>query len=317
MFDCGEGTTRQLIICNNVSPRNLRHIFITHLHSDHYFGVPNMLYFLSSQDCDFDKTIHLYGPLGIKKYIRNALGSTHNSQKMMANLIIKELVGPRTSKEHVQSYMKHLPRKLPFENSKDNIKDLIYRDESMSCYNVTTIGNNVIQAAEIDHLRAFCVGYVIKEEDRRGAINAELLQSKYNLKPGKEYGLLKSGQDIVLDDANKTIIRSSEVCEPTVEGKKLVILGDTSNPYNISGIARNCDMLVHESTFEDEMKDECISRGHSTPTMAARFARDVNAKKLIITHFSNRYKDTQKLLGQARRTFNNTEAANDFDLFDV
>lgn len=62
----------------------------------------------------------------------------------------------------------------------------------------------------------------------------------------------------------------------------------------IAPIAKNCDVIVHESTLEDDQEKMCIEKGHSTPSMAAKFAKSINAKKLILTHYSSRYAPVEK-----------------------
>jgi len=71
----------------------------------------------------------------------------------------------------------------------------------------------------------------------------------------------------------------------------------------IGEIARDCDVLIHEATnafmppFDTgdylEVQKYTISHGHSTPQMAAAFARAIGAKKLVLTHFSPRYRGDQ------------------------
>lgn len=43
MFDCGEGTQRQLVSTHSVSAMSIDHVFITHMHGDHVFGLPSLL----------------------------------------------------------------------------------------------------------------------------------------------------------------------------------------------------------------------------------------------------------------------------------
>ena len=70
LIDCGEGTQVQ-IRKSNVSFVNIKHIFISHLHGDHFFGLPGLL---STFNLLGRKTaVHIYGPLGIKKIITEIL----------------------------------------------------------------------------------------------------------------------------------------------------------------------------------------------------------------------------------------------------
>lgn len=74
-------------------------------------------------------------------------------------------------------------------------------------------------------------------------------------------------------------------------GKKVTILGDCyENSDSLAVLAQNSDVLIHESTLEDAFQQKAISNGHSTPSMASNFANLINAKCLILNHFSQRYK---------------------------
>jgi len=87
-------------------------------------------------------------------------------------------------------------------------------------------------------------------------------------------------------------------------GRKLVILGDTFDPSPIASLAMNADLLIHEATnahlpgIDENTKQsdtyETVeartkSRGHSTPQMGGAFAKRIQARKLVLNHFSARY----------------------------
>ena len=71
-------------------------------------------------------------------------------------------------------------------------------------------------------------------------------------------------------------------------------------------------MLVHEATFDDELYEKALSDGHSTPGQAALLAKKAKVKRLVLTHLSARYADTDVLLVQAKKIFADVAVAEDF-----
>lgn len=67
-----------------------------------------------------------------------------------------------------------------------------------------------------------------------------------------------------------------------------MILGDTFDPSDIAHLSIDADVLVHEATNSNEEYSIAIQHKHSTAGMAGKFARMINAKSLIMTHFSPR-----------------------------
>lgn len=72
MFDCGEGTQRQ-ILETTLKPRKVKRIFITHLHGDHIFGLPGFLSSRAFQANEEQTDLELYGPVGIRSYVLSSL----------------------------------------------------------------------------------------------------------------------------------------------------------------------------------------------------------------------------------------------------
>lgn len=66
LFDCAEGTQRQLLRCN-VGLVELEEIYLTHFHADHYLGLPGMLKTYSLRGRSLPLTI--YGPRGLRELL--------------------------------------------------------------------------------------------------------------------------------------------------------------------------------------------------------------------------------------------------------
>jgi ribonuclease Z len=96
-----------------------------------------------------------------------------------------------------------------------------------------------------------------------------------------------------------------------VPGKKIGVSGDTRPTKKLEVFFKNCDYLVFDSTFLDELKEKAIQTLHSTAKEAAVFAKNANVSNLILTHFSARYKDEKVLLDEAKTIHNSVIAAND------
>jgi len=158
-----------------------------------------------------------------------------------------------------------------------------------------------------------CLGYVVDEQSRPGRLNNELVEPivKRNLKALKEAGFkipmkamaviknLPEGSAFTFPDG--TVVTQEEAVEPPRSGRKVVICGDTADARALTKLAQGADVLIHEATNTylsglDKGTDmNMISKdtrihGHSTPTMAGEFAKKVNAKRLLLNHFSARYK---------------------------
>lgn len=71
LFDVGEGTQHQ-ILHHSIKLGKVDHIFITHMHGDHIFGLPGLLTSRSFQGGE-NKPLTLIGPKGIQQYVEITL----------------------------------------------------------------------------------------------------------------------------------------------------------------------------------------------------------------------------------------------------
>ena len=125
----------------------------------------------------------------------------------------------------------------------------------------------------------------------------------------------KRGEDVTLDDG--TVIANDELTYVPRRSVSYAYCSDTSFSAKVAGIVSGVDVLYHEATYAADSKGVAGERGHSTSTQAAEVARRAGVGKLLIGHFSSRYKDPELLLEEARSVFPCTEIAEECRTFIV
>jgi ribonuclease Z len=178
--------------------------------------------------------------------------------------------------------------------------------------NGTFFKNNdfILKSAELNH-GIPCVGYSFVEKERKN-INKKYLK-KFNLKNNPIIAKLKEGKDITW---NGKKIKSKNAVKIS-KGKKISFILDTGLTNNIIKLCKESDVLVCESTHSHELKGKAKEYKHLTAKQAGLIAKKSRSKELILTHFSQRYKDVDNLLKEAKDVFKNAKAAEDFKSFEV
>lgn len=224
----------------------------------------------------------------------HVLGIPGLIQSLAANEYSKtlQIYGPK----HTKNFIKNMAKTFFLEGK---IKIKISEVKSGKIINEKDF---YIEAKPLKHnIPALAYSFIIKDKIR--------IKKSYikNIK-GKILKKLAQGKDIKYK--NK-IIKASKATYRQ-KGKKITYISDTKYFPSLSSIAKNADLLISESTYEEKNKSKAKAYLHLTAKQAAQTAKNAKVKKLILTHFSQRYKNINKLLKEAKSVFRNTKTAKDF-----
>eukprot|EP00635_Sarcinochrysidales_sp_CCMP3193_P014087 CAMPEP_0118909384 /NCGR_PEP_ID=MMETSP1166-20130328/11983_1 /TAXON_ID=1104430 /ORGANISM="Chrysoreinhardia sp, Strain CCMP3193" /LENGTH=578 /DNA_ID=CAMNT_0006848809 /DNA_START=51 /DNA_END=1787 /DNA_ORIENTATION=- len=324
LFDAGEGTQIQIQKSPLVHPGRVDAIFVTHSHGDHTFGLPGLLCIIG-QNRDDAKTpdpIHVYGPAGLAAYLRASLQLTHS--RTAAKYVVHELedvpfVAPpnfykpagldRVLLRSSSSSSYQLPADPVFGEVGADVVPKVN-----GTWRLEVPGSDLtVLAAPMAHTVP-CVGYVVTEPGKPGKLDAKkvapvvkrnsaAMAGKGIAHPKKVFAVIKNmlpGQVFTFPDGTK--VRRDDVVADDIPGRVLVFAGDTADASRLLPLLPSPpDLVVHEATnahllpWDSHLDPLAVRRltaqhGHSTPEMAADFAKRADASRLVLTHFSPRYK---------------------------
>lgn len=316
LFDAGEGTQRQLL-SSNISHARVERIFVSHMHGDHVWGLPSVIVGALVEQGE-KRSLHVYGPVGLHGLLVASLGYAECKLGPLADIVVHELV-------ETEDELGDLDAKASI--NKSIIREPILKSARDGSWTVYEDDHFKVTAAPVRHTVP-CFGYVVDEQPRKRKIDAKLC-AEAGLPPGRAYRDLQEGRDARTPDGK--LVRVEDVTRPPAPPRRVVIVGDTNGPSaELRRIGKNADLVIHEATMSDEDRGKAFRRGHSTPSMAGSFARDVQAKCLVLTHLSGRFLNIPRrsesthndgkvqsvdvLTNQARRTVGNSRvvAAQDF-----
>ena len=158
-----------------------------------------------------------------------------------------------------------------------------------------------------------CAGFHFKEKAPELNVHKFKIE-KYSLSIAQIVAA-KRGEDIVLEDG--TVIENSELTYLPFTPKSYAYLSDTSRSAVAAERVKGVNMLYHEATYTKEFAKDAKERGHSTAADAAQIALTAEAGRLIIGHFSSRYKSAEVLLDEAKSIFENTQLAEEGETYIV
>ncbi len=259
MIDCGEGTQIQLRK-SRLKFSRLNHIFISHLHGDHCFGLIGLISTFGMLERTADLHIHCHGDL-------------------------QRLLEPQ-----IDFFCKGMSYQVVFHPFNPGERQIIYDDRSVS-----------IETIPLRHRLPTC-GFLFKEKPTPNHIRRDMIDF-YQI-PTWMMNRIKNGEDYV--QADGTVIPNERLTFPSDPPRSYAYCSDTSYLPRITEQIQGVNLLFHESTFMEADAARAKVTQHSTASQAAQIAKQANAKKLVIGHFSARYEDESPLLEEAKAIFPNT-----------
>jgi len=195
---------------------------------------------------------------------------------------------------------------LQFKHSDTHLRyELIYHviDASQSAI-IFENSDVTIETIILNH-RIPCTGFKFTEKKRLRKLVVEKLEAAHV--PIEYYPILKRGVDLTLP--NGDVFLNIDYTTDSAKPKSYAYCSDTLMDERYFETIKNCDTLYHEATFLHEMLERATETHHTTALQAAEIANLVEAKKLLLGHFSSRYKTLGPILEEAKTIFENSELA--------
>jgi ribonuclease Z len=260
LMDCGEGTQIQMINYK-IRRSKISHIFISHLHGDHYFGLVGLINSFSL--LRHQQELHIFGPSPLQEIIELQLKVADT--KLCYPLYFHTISG----------------------------EAMLVNEERFT-----------VKCFRTNH-RIECYGFVFSEKKQPRKLDADKAK-EYGI-PFSFYERLKNGEDYIQKDG--TVINNEWVTIEAPKGKTYAFCADTKYDETIIPHIRDADMIYHETTYLDNLRERAEDRFHSTSKQAALIAKKAGVKKLLIGHFSSKYDTLEEFEQEAREVFPDTELA--------
>lgn len=271
LIDCAEATQHRLRLFH-VPYNRINHIFISHLHGDHFYGLMGFLSTLSLQGRRGE--MHIYADSRLQELIGMQL-------KIMRGHFLFPIVFHALGREEEVIYEDKVVRVSSFP--------LKHRCEAPVC------------------------GFLFREKERERTILKDMVEV-WKI-PVAFMQHLKKGADYVTPSGE--IVANCRLTAPPPLPRSYAYMTDTLFREEFAGFVQGVSLLYHEATYgreEEALARECY---HSTAEQAARLAKAAGAGKLLLGHFSARYRNPGCLLPEARAVFPESYICSDGDVYGI
>lgn len=260
LIDCGEGTQLQLRK-NHIKMQRIEHIYISHLHGDHYFGLVGLLSTMNL--LGREKPLTIFGPAKLELILKVQLEAGENKLRFDTTFVA-----------------------VPHSNG-----HVLWEDELLT---VTTI--------KLRH-RIPTTGFLFREKPAARKMRKPAIV-EYQI-PISKIPDIKRGADFETE-AGEVIPNAALTIDPP-EPRSFAYCSDTAYDESIVPHIKGVDLLYHEATFLNEKADRAKQTMHATAEEAATIAAKAEVGRLVLGHYSARYRDLDGFLRESRPIFQHTE----------
>jgi ribonuclease Z len=270
LVDCGESVQMQLMRYH-VNFHRINHIFISHLHGDHFLGLMGLIFTMHMQRRVND--LHLYSHRGLDEIITTQLRYTRSWPNF----------------------------KLVFHRLEKDQREIIFDDDALT-----------VETIPLTH-KIRCSGFLFKEKTKPRRIDKVKLPEGLLI---QQLASLKKGDD-VRDESGRILYKNEDLTLPPRKIRQYAYCSDTAYNERILDQIHRVNLLYHEATFMTDDEAKARETQHSTGKHAATIALKAQAERLIIGHFSARYKELGPLLEEAQKIFTKTLLAIEGETFSI
>jgi ribonuclease Z len=288
----------------------ISHIFVSHTHMDHFIGFDHILRICLGRD----RHISLFGPPGFIKNVESKIASySWNLVENYTNDFALHVTEIHKTHKIARSY--HCSNAFRSEKTDD---DDIFDGT------VANRRNFVVKAAFLDH-KIPSLAFSLEEKMHINILKNELMTME--LPTGKWLSDLKSSIMRNEDDKTPVRVRGKDKDRRPLEktfplgflkekivkitpGQKISYIADAiyneENVIRITDLAHASDIMFIEASFLDEDADRAAEKYHLTAKQAGKLARQAGAKRIVVFHFSPKYKGRREMLeNEAMKAFEN------------
>lgn len=169
-----------------------------------------------------------------------------------------------------------------------------------------------VRTVKLKH-RIPAVGYIFEEKPKMRHIRRDMID--FHGVPTYKINEIKGGADFVKEDG--TVVPNSVLTSDADKSLSYAHMSDTIYMPELAAKIGPVDLLFHEATYLERNAAEAKERFHSTATQAAMVARDAGVKRLLVGHYSSRYKDETEFQREAEEVFAPTLLANEGKIIEI